>query len=132
MPDEIENYVHRIGRTGRCGKTGVATTFINKASNSLEKGALLGIAVFFLASGGVVFCDDDFHRRGTQAVDVRAFLAVAVFCVSQRLFGTHFVEVGLETSSSGVGCHPSRSQAFRYLCPYSRWLATTPVANSCR
>eukprot|EP00967_Tisochrysis_lutea_P051544 scaffold63680_cov18-Tisochrysis_lutea.AAC.1 len=22
MPSEIENYVHRIGRTGRCGKTG--------------------------------------------------------------------------------------------------------------
>lgn len=30
MPTEIENYVHRIGRTGRNGKTGVATTFINK------------------------------------------------------------------------------------------------------
>eukprot|EP00301_Raphidiophrys_heterophryoidea_P005427 c12279_g2_i1.p1 GENE.c12279_g2_i1~~c12279_g2_i1.p1 ORF type:complete len:641 (+),score=156.85 c12279_g2_i1:22-1923(+) len=30
MPKEIENYVHRIGRTGRCGKTGTATTFINK------------------------------------------------------------------------------------------------------
>lgn len=30
MPREIENYVHRIGRTGRCGKTGVATTFVNK------------------------------------------------------------------------------------------------------
>ena len=30
MPKGIENYVHRIGRTGRCGKTGVATTFINK------------------------------------------------------------------------------------------------------
>ncbi|KAL3628211.1 DEAD-box ATP-dependent RNA helicase 35 [Castilleja foliolosa] len=30
MPGEIENYVHRIGRTGRCGKTGIATTFINK------------------------------------------------------------------------------------------------------
>jgi ATP-dependent RNA helicase DDX41 len=30
MPKEIENYIHRIGRTGRCGKTGVATTFINK------------------------------------------------------------------------------------------------------
>ena len=29
MPDELENYVHRIGRTGRSGKTGVATTFIN-------------------------------------------------------------------------------------------------------
>ena len=30
MPKEIEDYVHRIGRTGRGGKTGVATTFINK------------------------------------------------------------------------------------------------------
>ncbi|XP_049730395.1 probable ATP-dependent RNA helicase DDX41 isoform X1 [Elephas maximus indicus] len=31
MPEEIENYVHRIGRTGRSGNTGIATTFINKA-----------------------------------------------------------------------------------------------------
>jgi ATP-dependent RNA helicase DDX41 len=30
MPREIENYVHRIGRTGRRGKTGVATTFVSK------------------------------------------------------------------------------------------------------
>lgn len=33
MPAEIENYVHRIGRTGRCGKTGIATTFINKTQS---------------------------------------------------------------------------------------------------
>eukprot|EP01059_Diplonema_ambulator_P029812 TRINITY_DN4963_c0_g1_i1.p2 TRINITY_DN4963_c0_g1~~TRINITY_DN4963_c0_g1_i1.p2 ORF type:complete len:624 (+),score=227.67 TRINITY_DN4963_c0_g1_i1:2453-4324(+) len=31
LPKEIENYVHRIGRTGRNGKTGLATTFINKS-----------------------------------------------------------------------------------------------------
>ncbi|KAJ3103002.1 hypothetical protein HDU97_010440 [Phlyctochytrium planicorne] len=30
MPKEIEDYVHRIGRTGRSGKTGIATTFINR------------------------------------------------------------------------------------------------------
>lgn len=30
MPEDMESYVHRIGRTGRCGKTGLATTFINK------------------------------------------------------------------------------------------------------
>ena len=35
MPDEIENYVHRIGRTGRCGKTGIATTFIGKNDSEL-------------------------------------------------------------------------------------------------
>ena len=40
MPSEIENYVHRIGRTGRCGKTGIATTFINK---SVEESALLDL-----------------------------------------------------------------------------------------
>jgi len=40
MPKEIENYVHRIGRTGRCGKTGVATTFINK---DVEESTLLDL-----------------------------------------------------------------------------------------
>lgn len=35
MPNEIENYVHRIGRTGRCGKTGIATTFIGKNQSEL-------------------------------------------------------------------------------------------------
>jgi ATP-dependent RNA helicase DDX41 len=40
MPKEIENYVHRIGRTGRCGKTGVATTFINK---SVDENLLLDL-----------------------------------------------------------------------------------------
>lgn len=32
--------MHRIGRTGRCGKTGVATTFINK---DVEESALLDL-----------------------------------------------------------------------------------------
>lgn len=30
MPNEIETYVHRIGRTGRQGKTGLATTMVNR------------------------------------------------------------------------------------------------------
>jgi ATP-dependent RNA helicase DDX41 len=40
MPDLLEDYVHRIGRTGRSGKTGVATTFINK---SVPEAALLDL-----------------------------------------------------------------------------------------
>lgn len=31
MPTDIEDYVHRIGRTGRSGKKGLATTFVNKS-----------------------------------------------------------------------------------------------------
>ncbi|GJQ14357.1 hypothetical protein GpartN1_g6148.t1 [Galdieria partita] len=33
MPKDIEDYVHRIGRTGRRGKTGLATTFVNSTCN---------------------------------------------------------------------------------------------------
>lgn len=40
MPEDIENYVHRIGRTGRCGKTGIATTFINK---TVDESVLLDV-----------------------------------------------------------------------------------------
>lgn len=32
MPDDIENYVHRIGRTGRSETKGLATTFVNKTT----------------------------------------------------------------------------------------------------
>ena len=28
MPKDIESYTHRIGRTGRAGRKGVATTFV--------------------------------------------------------------------------------------------------------
>lgn len=30
LPDDHESYVHRIGRTGRAGKEGIAITFLNK------------------------------------------------------------------------------------------------------
>ena len=43
MPTEIENYVHRIGRTGRCGKTGVATTFINRGCDEMTLLDLKGL-----------------------------------------------------------------------------------------
>jgi len=47
MPKEIENYIHRIGRTGRCGKTGVATTFINK---NVEQSILLDLKHYLKAA----------------------------------------------------------------------------------
>ena len=40
MPEDIENYVHRIGRTGRRGKSGISTTFINR---SIEEAILLDL-----------------------------------------------------------------------------------------
>lgn len=33
LPSDIDDYVHRIGRTGRAGNTGLSTAFFNRASN---------------------------------------------------------------------------------------------------
>merc|ERR1719376_195264 len=35
LPSDIAEYVHRIGRTGRCGNLGVATTFFNEKNRNL-------------------------------------------------------------------------------------------------
>lgn len=40
LPNDQESYVHRIGRTGRAGKTGIAITFIN--NSEMRKIKMLG------------------------------------------------------------------------------------------
>ncbi|KAG4177558.1 hypothetical protein ERO13_A11G314800v2 [Gossypium hirsutum] len=37
LPNDIDDYVHRIGRTGRAGKTGLATAFFNESNLSLAR-----------------------------------------------------------------------------------------------
>lgn len=37
LPNDIDDYVHRIGRTGRAGKTGLATAFFNENNISLAR-----------------------------------------------------------------------------------------------
>ena len=37
LPNDIDDYVHRIGRTGRAGKSGLATAFFNEGNSSLAK-----------------------------------------------------------------------------------------------
>ena len=39
LPDQIENYTHRSGRTGRAGKTGISTALVNNK----EKGRIRAI-----------------------------------------------------------------------------------------
>ncbi|XP_057509430.1 DEAD-box ATP-dependent RNA helicase 37-like isoform X2 [Actinidia eriantha] len=40
LPKDIDDYVHRIGRTGRAGKSGLATAFFNDKNTSLAKALL--------------------------------------------------------------------------------------------
>ncbi len=37
MPNNIDDYVHRIGRTGRCGSTGTAISFMTNKNRSLAR-----------------------------------------------------------------------------------------------
>ncbi|KAH7302735.1 hypothetical protein KP509_23G085300 [Ceratopteris richardii] len=37
LPNDIDDYVHRIGRTGRAGKSGLATAFFNENNASLAR-----------------------------------------------------------------------------------------------
>ena len=48
MPKEIEDYVHQIGRTGRSGRTGIATTFVNM--NTSEQ-TLLDLKYLLMEAG---------------------------------------------------------------------------------
>jgi len=43
MPDEVEEYVHRIGRTGRVGNTGRATSFFDQHEDGAIARPLVGI-----------------------------------------------------------------------------------------
>ncbi|KAF7732857.1 DEAD-box ATP-dependent RNA helicase [Apophysomyces ossiformis] len=38
LPSDIDDYVHRIGRTGRAGNTGVATAFFTRSNQNIAKG----------------------------------------------------------------------------------------------
>ncbi|KAF9431497.1 DEAD-box ATP-dependent RNA helicase, partial [Entomortierella beljakovae] len=37
LPTDIDDYVHRIGRTGRAGNTGIATAFINRGNKGVMR-----------------------------------------------------------------------------------------------
>ncbi|PFA94544.1 RNA helicase, partial [Priestia megaterium] len=45
IPDDVKTYLHRAGRTGRAGKTGIAVTFVDW--DDLHKWALINRALDF-------------------------------------------------------------------------------------
>jgi ATP-dependent RNA helicase DDX3X len=37
LPTDVDDYVHRIGRTGRAGNTGIATAFFNRGNRGIAR-----------------------------------------------------------------------------------------------
>ena len=40
LPTDIDDYVHRIGRTGRAGNTGISTAFFNRGNRGVVRDLL--------------------------------------------------------------------------------------------
>jgi len=41
LPHDVNDYVHRIGRTGRCGAQGIATAFFNEKNKNIARDLVL-------------------------------------------------------------------------------------------
>ncbi|PFH47084.1 hypothetical protein AMATHDRAFT_68432 [Amanita thiersii Skay4041] len=72
MPKEIEDYVHQIGRTGRSGKTGIATTFVNMTT---PEQTLLDLKYLLIEAGQKVppflLTVDDPRAVGSAGVNLK-------------------------------------------------------------
>lgn len=87
MPKEIEDYVHQIGRTGRSGKTGIATTFVNM--NTPEQ-TLLDLKYLLMEAGQKYV-----HGLCLQSSSDRSYQSTAVLAEHRG-------------PSSCPGCFPQR------------------------
>lgn len=68
IPDNVESYIHRIGRTGRAGEKGVAITFVapkdRKFLNMIEKGTNQKMKkIMYKPEAGVEPSGDTFERK---------------------------------------------------------------------
>jgi ATP-dependent RNA helicase RhlE len=68
MPDNTDDYIHRIGRTGRVGKTGVAFTFVTNKDTDMVR------ALDHLFSSPLQRCTlQDFNYKAGAPVGERTF-----------------------------------------------------------
>ena len=65
LPSDIDDYVHRIGRTGRAGKKGLATAFFTDKDMSLAKPLADMLQVLLCRSGSC--CTDASHPHAPHA-----------------------------------------------------------------
>ena len=86
FPLTIEDYVHRIGRTGRAGKTGAAITFFSAASDKMRAGELVNVL-----------------REAKQPVpDELLKFGTTVKKKEHKLYGAHFKDVDLSKKATKV------------------------------
>ena len=67
MPNKIENYCHRIGRTARAGKSGIAITFITDTDVEV----MYDLKQYLEATNAVIPMELAKHQAAQAAVGTR-------------------------------------------------------------
>ena len=85
FPLTVEDYVHRIGRTGRAGKTGISHTFFT-VNDKVRSGELIGVL-----------------REAKQEIPQELYkFGTTIKKKESKLYGAHFKEVDLSKKGSKI------------------------------
>ena len=85
FPLTVEDYVHRIGRTGRAGKSGISHTFFT-VNDKIRSGELIGVL-----------------REAKQEIPQELYkFGTTVKKKESKLYGAHFKEVDLSKKGSKI------------------------------
>ncbi|CAL1715175.1 unnamed protein product [Somion occarium] len=71
LPSDIDDYVHRIGRTGRAGNTGISTAFFNRGNRNILQSPRSAVVVVFVAVA-VEVLGDELRPTATSALVAEA------------------------------------------------------------
>lgn len=86
FPLTVEDYVHRIGRTGRAGKTGIAHTFFVGANDKQRAGELVNVL-----------------REASQDVPAKLLsFGTGIKAKTSKLYGSHFKDIDPNLKSKKI------------------------------
>lgn len=119
FPDETENYIHRIGRTGRADKKGVAVSFLTKddADKKEEVEALMEANIPVMALPDEVEVSDELNSFEVPQVKMKNVLVKAV---DIREGGGAFHEKAEKNKKVNQKVRRSEAMRIKYGKPKSR------------
>lgn len=86
FPLTTEDYVHRIGRTGRAGKKGLAVTFFSGATDKARAGELINVL----------------REAGQPVPEALSKFGTTVKKKESKLYGAHFKDVDVNVKSKKI------------------------------
>jgi len=97
LPTNIEDYIHRIGRTGRCGNTGIAISFVNEYNKPIIRN------LYYFMKKNHQKINDWFENLNRNCKDISVNIFDRIPKRPKRSLGAH----SADKYSSGRSNYPS-------------------------